>query len=211
MKLLKLFPLIVFLGGCNYFPGESTPSEVEDESQAAERPTPPESASSGQVTTEDSKAGDDAKPEEEYYLPVADWLVQRKTVCQQDNDAINTQLERYRQSFSDDLPPGEHAQIVQAYSQLKALMLASCDPARTPGLLKNFLDAITDHSHWPPEYTALFDLLQSEYQAYSLLEKKHRDLEARHQKTIDGIGNIEKSLESQVDPRNEQGNGDQAP
>ncbi|MEX1033036.1 MAG: hypothetical protein WDZ30_06715 [Cellvibrionaceae bacterium] len=141
------------------------------------------------------------EPEPDQYLSIADWLVQRQTACDLSNDAIDAHLERYRGSFSNAPDEGDPAQLVHAYSQLKALMLASCNPARTPGLLNNFLTAVRDYSHWPPEYKALFDLLASEQRAYALLEQKYRELEARHKKTIEGIGNIERTLEDQTEPR----------
>src|SRR5690606_38805653 len=94
-------------------------------------------------------------------------------------------------------PADEAARLVQAYAQLKALMLASCKPARTPGLLNNFLNSVEQYDHWPPEYSGLFALLRSEQQAYALLEEKYRELQTLHQETIDGIGNIEQSLENE--------------
>lgn len=159
---------------------------------AADLPAPNDTAPAELMPAPDDEA--------EFYLQVGDWLVQRQSACRQENEAIDAQLSRYRESFSEAPSGDEDAPIVLAYSQLKALMLATCNPARTPGLLKNFLDAITEYDQWPPEYSALFDLLQSEYQAYALLEEKYEALEARHQKTIDGIGNIEQSLESQPSP-----------
>lgn len=199
MKLLRLLCLALLLGACGYLPTEDTASPAEG---TAEGPidSPVTSTSDNaplQLPSENTHA--DEEVDEQYYLPVADWLVQRKDICQQDHEAIDAQLARYRESFSG-APESEEAPMVVAYSQLKALMLASCRPARTPGLLKNFLDSIRARNHWPPEYAALFDLLHSEYQAYALLEENYRELEARHQKTIDGIGNIEQSLESQADP-----------
>lgn len=194
MKLLKLLSLLVLLASCTHLPG-GKPSSSESEAEPSDT-----SPSNHRVLAEMLAAQADGADKEESYLPVSDWLVQRQTTCQQDDEAIDAQLTRYRQSFSDSTPSGEDEQIVLAYSQLKALMLATCKPARTPGLLKNFLDAITEYEHWPPEYSALFDLLQDEYQAYALLEQQYRALRARHQKTIDGIGNIEQSLESQTTP-----------
>jgi hypothetical protein len=148
------------------------------------------------VGTVAATAPDDAVGPEERYLPVADWLVQRQSVCRQEWESIQNQLQRYQQDLAETDPqPDPSAEVVQAYTQLKALMLATCRPARTPGLLKNLLINVAQYE-WPPEYIALFDLLEAEYGAYAVLEERYRDLEKRHQQTIDGIGRIEQSLES---------------
>lgn len=195
MKRLRLCALCLTLAGCGQSPVEPAPSaELDDKDSVVTARSAAAEKSTEQVKATEQTESTSAP--EEYYLPVADWLVQRRGACQQDREAIRAQLERYRQSFGNTAPTDEEAQVVRAYSQLKALMLASCSPARTPGLLNSFLREMESYEHWPPEYTALFDLLRSEYEAYSLLEDKYRQLEHRHRKTIDGIGNIEQSLEN---------------
>jgi hypothetical protein len=204
---VKIFALLVLLGGCGSFPaGEKTPAEP---GKLATQNDGPIAASDGKVNiSNNGKDKEKHKTEskntrmEQTYLSVADWLMQRKSVCQQNYEAIDAELEHYQENFAGDFSINGQTGTVQVYSRLKALMLASCNPARTPGLLNNFLSTITRYTDWPPEYTALFDLLESEYQAYALLEEKYRELETRHQKTIDGIGNIEKSLEYEMEPRN---------
>lgn len=188
--LVSILVLLLTLSGCELVAGDASPA------------TRSEAATAEVLEAEPKETAADGPPisgeESVHYLPVADWLVQRRTVCDQSNSAIDAQLARYRESLKS-LPSGENAGVVHAYSQLQALMLASCNPARTPGLLSTFLNSITRYGDWPPEYSALFDLLESEYQAYSLLEEKYQELESRHQRTIDGIGNIERNLESQTE------------
>lgn len=88
--------------------------------------------------------------------------------------------------------------------KLNALLLASCEPARTPGVLNQLLAELTAEGTWPEEYAALFDLLISGQKAYASVEKIYLELEAEHaalqeehERTILGLGEIESQIEQQ--------------
>lgn len=95
--------------------------------------------------------------------------------------------------------------------KLDALLLASCEPARTPGVLNQLLAQLTAEGTWPEEYAALFDLLIAAQKAYATVEKVYLDLEAEHaalqeehERTILGLGEIETQIEEQSHQRTAQ-------
>lgn len=82
--------------------------------------------------------------------------------------------------------------------KLNALLLASCKPARTPGVLNQLLADLTASGTWPEEYAAFFDLLIAGQRAYATVEKVYLDLKAEHEKTIQGLSEIEAQIELQT-------------
>jgi len=90
-------------------------------------------------------------------------------------------------------------------NKLNALLLASCKPARTPGVLNQLLADLTAAGTWPEEYAAFFDLLIAGQRAYASVEKVYVDLEKAygdlkqvHEKTIQGLSEIEAQIELQT-------------
>lgn len=90
-------------------------------------------------------------------------------------------------------------------AKLDALLLASCKPARTPGVLNQLLVELTAAGTWPEEYAAFFDLLISGQRAYASVEKiyvdlgkAYADLQHEHEKTIQGLSEIETQIELQT-------------
>lgn len=82
--------------------------------------------------------------------------------------------------------------------KLNALLLASCKPARTPGVLNQLLADLTVSGTWPEEYAAFFDLLIAGQRAYATVEKVYLDLKTEHEKTIQGLSEIEAQIELQT-------------
>jgi hypothetical protein len=82
--------------------------------------------------------------------------------------------------------------------KLDALLLASCKPARTPGVLNQLLADLTASGTWPEEYAAFFDLLIAGQRAYAAVEKVYLDLKDEHEKTIQGLSEIEAQIELQT-------------
>lgn len=200
MKRLSCILLIGILGACSTSielpetttttPSQEPPESNQRDQRSELRPTTP---SINVVEPSDFPENDLEAP----YPSIADWLLQRQGICSQSRDAIDAQLQRHRQSFSADVSQDEHILI---HSQLQALMLASCEPAQTPGLFTEFIRHMARSPRWPEEYQALFALMSTQLQSYTSLEHRFHELEAQHQKTIEGIGNIERFLESQVEP-----------
>ena len=188
MKRLSLVCCVLFmLLAC------STPDLPNDEPPASD--TDPLELP-GTIPWETLEPRDADEPHEALHPPLSDWLLQRRGVCSQKQKAIDAQLKRHQQNIRS---AARSAEARAAHSQLQALMLVSCDPARTPGLFNDMLRQLTQSKQWPDDYQALFALMLSQQQAYSTLEQRFEELEARHQKTIEGIGNIERVLESQIE------------
>ena len=82
--------------------------------------------------------------------------------------------------------------------KLNAMLLASCRPARTPGVLNQLLADLTAAGTWPEEYAAFFDLLIAGQRAYATVEKVYIDLKQEHEKTIQGLSEIETQIELQT-------------
>lgn len=100
--------------------------------------------------------------------------------------------------------------------QLNALMLATCDPAKTNNDLSEMLAVVTAEEGWPEDYVAFFDLLvatqrarsilrdghdkllgkyQSLQQDYQSLQEDYQRLQVEHENTIKGISEIERGID----------------
>lgn len=82
-------------------------------------------------------------------------------------------------------------------AQLNILLLASCQPAKTPEVLNQLLANLTNSGTWPEEYAAFFDMLITGQRAYASVERVYEELKAEHEKTIQGLSEIETQIESQ--------------
>lgn len=123
---------------------------------------------------------------------VAEWLAQRQAICA-GLDKVNEVV-----------PPGtQPAQTME--EKLDLLMITTCRPASTPGLLSEVLHSLAKNGPWPEEYLALFDLLNSGQKAYASVEKLYLDLKTEHEKTIQGLSEIENDIESQNVPVTNEG------
>lgn len=148
---------------------------------------------------------------------LAQLVLSRQQLCLLPDDMRMQMLDNYRAVFvqqsvdSRSLPASES----ETQHKLKALMLATCHPARTPGVLREMLAMITQ-GHWPAEYVAFFDVLIASHRAYVLVDDKHRDvleqhrelqeryqalqqehqaLRTEHENTIRGISDIERGID----------------
>jgi hypothetical protein len=126
-------------------------------------------------------------------------LLERLAVCNtppEEQDAVLNKL-----LTTDQKPPANGVDE----NKLDALMLASCRPARTPGVLNQLLADLTAEGTWPEEYAAFFDLMIAGQRAYASVEKVYVDLEKaygdlkhEHEKTIQGLSEIEAQIEMQT-------------
>ena len=111
------------------------------------------------------------------------WLEKRRELCGLPDIERRARLKFY----SDE---GEKRQD----AQLERLLLASCQPDQTPGLL---YEALRD---FPPETTethpqsALIEVIRDFARSYRALETKTRNLEEKLESTIDGIQQIEAEM-----------------
>jgi hypothetical protein len=118
-------------------------------------------------------------------------LVERLTLC---SDPAADQEAYLNQMVGRDSRPGGGVDE----EKLNALLLASCKPARTPGVLNQLLADLTASGTWPEEYAAFFDLLIAGQRAYASVEKVYLDLKEEHEKTIQGLSEIEAQIELQT-------------
>ncbi len=79
---------------------------------------------------------------------------------------------------------------------LNQMLAASCSPAKTPGVLNQILADLTSAGTWPEQYAAFFDLMISGQRAYAAVEKVYLDLKSEHEKTIQGLSEIESQIEN---------------
>lgn len=104
-------------------------------------------------------------------------------------------LDRQVLCQADPAPPAPGGKGIEA--QLDALLLATCRPDATPGLLNQLIADLSKAGTWPAEYAGFFDLLLAGQKAYGLVEKMYNDLKVEHEETIRGLGEIEADLELQ--------------
>lgn len=102
---------------------------------------------------------------------------------------------------------------------LDGLILLSCEPGATPGLMGDLINHLISMGPWPAQYDALFDLLRSEQRAIAqynarLVESTRENAEMRqslqtqkdeltklqtsYKAAIKGIGEIEETLDSRT-------------
>ena len=82
-------------------------------------------------------------------------LTERLALCNIPMEEQDALLAQNLKGSGDSPPYGVDEQ------KLDALLLASCKPARTPGVLNQLLAELTAAGTWPEEYAAFFDLLIS--------------------------------------------------
>lgn len=134
-------------------------------------------------------------------VPVAQLLAARQVLCRLPAGERSSRLRLYRRFFIE--KKGDEARLQRetgaAVSQqthlFYALMLASCEPQQTPGAMSEMLAAADSVGGWPEEHEALIDLLRAEREAYMVLNNEYRELLQQHEKTIQGIKNIEAEID----------------
>lgn len=114
-------------------------------------------------------------------------LLQRLTLCNQPEEQRHATLDGF------DVTAHEVNGVDE--KRLSQLLLASCDPAVSPGVLNQLLADLTTAGTWPEEYAAFFDLLITGQRAYAAVEKVYLELKSEHEKTIQGLSEIEAQIE----------------
>lgn len=134
-------------------------------------------------------------------VPVAQLLAARQVLCRLPTVERDGRLRLYRRFFIEKegdeagLQSETGAAVSQQTHLFYALMLATCEPHRTPGLMSEMLSAADATGGWPEEHEALLDLLMAERDAYTALNDEYRELLQQHEKTIQGIKNIEAEID----------------
>lgn len=112
-----------------------------------------------------------------------DWLEVRAVLCRQgvpEQRARMMELAVAGKSFEE---------------QMERLLLASCQPERTPGLLREAL-AQVDERHASESELALISLLRDHARSYRVLEEKNKQLAEQLEATISGIREIETEVDA---------------
>lgn len=96
-----------------------------------------------------------------------------------------------------------HDKLVGARDDSSAerrVLLASCRPEQTPGLLRKALQALPESEDRTVAERALFRLMEDHARSYRILEEKNRKLEAQLKTTIEGIREIETDMDRLQEP-----------
>lgn len=145
-------------------------------------------------------------------------LAHRLTLCSLDKTqraeqikTLRSQLQHLRKDDSSNLE-----------EELNGLLLTSCEPASTPGLMGEVLNHLVNLGQWPVEYDNLFDLLRSQQRAISQYnaraldssrenqelrqalqnqKEEYNKLQSSYKEAIKGIGDIEETLDSRKQKR----------
>ncbi len=162
----RILWLSLLLGGCTSWVGDT----ADPAPDPAEVPS-----SSPQVPPVHLVVQDRAFPSLESLVTF------RQQACQRPEEERDRMLRDYREKTTDE-------------SVLRTLMLATCAPERTPGLLANSLVEARSLERSPPGFPAFLDLLAAEVQAYSLLERRLRQTQQKLEDMIEGIRAIEAEM-----------------
>lgn len=98
-------------------------------------------------------------------------------------------------------PKEERDALLQGYLEqsskqavMRTLMLASCAPDQTPGLLANALVKARNMEPHPEDVAALLDLLAAQAESYALLERRLNSTQKKLDDMIQGIRAIEAEM-----------------
>ncbi len=118
----------------------------------------------------------------------AEWLLlKRDNLCERSPEERRALYEELAGSRDDN--SAEHR-----------VLLASCRPEQTPGLLREALSALPENEEWTAAERALFRLLEDHARSYRILEDKNRELESQLKTTIEGIREIETDMDKLQKP-----------
>lgn len=142
--------------------------------------------SSGNTTAELYGTG----PMSVFYTSAEQWLLSRHKLCQ--------------------LPVSEqraHLQVLSAQQQqltknnkITRLLLSTCNPELTPGLLSEALHSISEDDTWSVTELYLIEIIRAFNQSYSILDANNQKLEQDLETTINGIREIETEIDNLHQP-----------
>jgi hypothetical protein len=149
-------------------------------------------------------------------------LAHRVTLCSQEKSQRAEQMRLLRNQLQQHPRKDTAADITDIDEGLNSLMLTSCEPAITPGLMGEVLNQLVSLGEWPAEYDHLFDLLRSEQRAINQYNARNLDstrenaelrqalqaqkeefnkLQSSYKDAIKGIGEIEETLDTRKQKR----------
>lgn len=163
-RLLILLSLLVLVAACTSVAHVSTQPHVEEERALEVWPIPVR------------------QPREDGEFQSLEALLDfRSQACARSGEEREALLQRFR---NDDSPE----------ATMGSLMLATCEPDQTPGLLANSLLAARELEDTPAGFDDLLDLLSAQARAYALVEKQLRRTRRQLDDMVEGIRNIEAEM-----------------
>jgi len=113
------------------------------------------------------------------------WLENRLFLCQLSTAERREQLDQL----------AANAATADREAKFARLLLATCEPDLTPGLLREALSSVGDTQGWTAAEQALVQLVADLSRSYRILEEKNRQLADQLETTIRGIRAIETELD----------------
>ncbi len=114
--------------------------------------------------------------------PATTWLLRRSELC-----SLEGEVQRARLA---ELQGHDEATAIER------VLLTSCDPARTPGLMREALNALPDNPDRDPALQSLLNMLRDHTRSYRMLEDRNSQLAEQLEATVEGIRQIEADMES---------------
>ena len=113
------------------------------------------------------------------------WLESRKNLCALPEVEQRARIHQLANNTS-----------VTRNEAIEHILLATCQPDLTPGLLREALSTLPDTSKWSPAERAFVELIGNFTRSYRILEDKNRQLADQLEDTINGIRAIETELDN---------------
>lgn len=117
---------------------------------------------------------------------VEDWLESRQRLCQTSATERRARLDAL----------ASRARDTREDEKIERVLLASCQPDITPGLLLEALNDLPDNGERTLAQQSLVQLIRDMARSYRLLEDRNRQLAAQLEATINGIRDIETEIDS---------------
>lgn len=121
------------------------------------------------------------QPSAEFFPNIESLLAYRRGACALPEQEQELLFREFRAERSDS-------------SNLAILMLASCSPDQTPGLLADHLAKAGAMETGPSELQGLVELMSAQLRSYALVERRLRDTENRLERMITGLREIEAEM-----------------
>lgn len=115
---------------------------------------------------------------------VDEWLLARQRLC--GLPAVEQRAQLLERAARD----------ASSERKIERVLLASCHPDQTPGLLRQALNGLDANTQWSPGQRALLAMIHDHARSYRILEEKNTELATQLETTINGIRDIETDMDS---------------
>ncbi|MFZ5654191.1 MAG: hypothetical protein ACOY42_07325 [Pseudomonadota bacterium] len=115
---------------------------------------------------------------------VEHWLAERERLCRLSPDAQKSEFKRL----------DGNGDAATRHARMAKMILASCQPALTPGLLRQSLGEASRIADLSAAERRLIDLIRAFDESNRILETRNQHLKSELEKTVDGIREIETDI-----------------